>query len=194
MTEEPPTDIESYIRANRDRFTHEALAARLVEAGHDPAAVEAALAAVDAEGEGADAGAAWITPAELDEAFDEVPGDPVADASASPPRSGVVGVLSGLLILVAFLGYGGAVLLGLAGAALEAGGGLFFPGGPIATIWLLLYSVAMLLGGIYSVRRLARAPSASSAGRAMLVALSISVAIFGGLSGICQVGLANMRV
>jgi hypothetical protein len=39
--------IESYIRANRKRYTREAINQRLVEAGHDRAAIEATWAALD---------------------------------------------------------------------------------------------------------------------------------------------------
>lgn len=42
--------IVQYIVENRDRYSREALRQRLLEAGHDAAAVEAAFAAADAEG------------------------------------------------------------------------------------------------------------------------------------------------
>lgn len=147
MTEEPPADIESYVRANRSRYTRDAIAARLIEAGHDPAAVETALERVLAV------------------------------------------EVSGLLTEVTLLGYGGAVLLGLLGAVYGFQNADPRSGGHLnATIWLLLYSGAMLVGGGYSIRRMARAPSAPDAGRAIFIALVIAVAIFAGLSGVCRVG------
>lgn len=45
---QPPVDptLSNYIAANRERFTREAITAQLVDAGHDPAAIEAAWATV----------------------------------------------------------------------------------------------------------------------------------------------------
>jgi len=43
-------DLVQYIRANRDRYTREAITAVLVGAGHDPAAIEAAWALVAIDG------------------------------------------------------------------------------------------------------------------------------------------------
>jgi hypothetical protein len=43
---EPGDTIREYIRANRDRYTREAITAQLVANGHDPAEVEAAWAAM----------------------------------------------------------------------------------------------------------------------------------------------------
>lgn len=40
-------ELDEYLRANRDRFTREALTKRVVEEGHDPADVEAAWARVE---------------------------------------------------------------------------------------------------------------------------------------------------
>lgn len=99
-----------------------------------------------------------------------------------------------LLIIVAILGYGAAILLGIAGAALSTPGSQFGGSSSFTSLWLVLYSVAMFAGGAYSIRRLWRAPSASNAGMAVFLALVISVAIFGGLSGICTVGLFNIRL
>lgn len=36
-------NIDEYVRANRDRYTHEAIREQLIAAGHDPATVDAAL-------------------------------------------------------------------------------------------------------------------------------------------------------
>jgi hypothetical protein len=45
----PVADIDAYLRQYRDRYTRDAMAARLIEAGHDPATIEAALARLEAE-------------------------------------------------------------------------------------------------------------------------------------------------
>jgi hypothetical protein len=45
----PGADIDAYLRQYRDKFTRDAMAAKLIEAGHDPAAVDAALARLEAE-------------------------------------------------------------------------------------------------------------------------------------------------
>ena len=83
MTDDPPPlDAESYIRANRDRFTRDAIAARLIEAGHDPAAVETALERVLA-----------------------------VDAGASPaPKAGSGARLLAKLLVIAALGAAGWIL------------------------------------------------------------------------------------
>jgi hypothetical protein len=47
LFEAPPTDLVAYLRRYGDRYTREAMATRLIEAGHDPDAVEAALADLD---------------------------------------------------------------------------------------------------------------------------------------------------
>lgn len=42
-------DIDGYLRQYRDRYTRDAMAAKLIEAGHDPAVVEAAVRRLEAE-------------------------------------------------------------------------------------------------------------------------------------------------
>lgn len=51
MTPESQPDIIAYIRANRDRYTPEAIRERLIEAGHEPAAIDVAWATLGAAGE-----------------------------------------------------------------------------------------------------------------------------------------------
>jgi len=48
LVDPPIDDLVGYLRRYGDRYTREAMAARLIEAGHDPDAVEAALAELDA--------------------------------------------------------------------------------------------------------------------------------------------------
>ena len=45
----PAADIDSYLRRYRDAYTRDAMAAKLIEAGHDVAAIEAALARLEAQ-------------------------------------------------------------------------------------------------------------------------------------------------
>jgi hypothetical protein len=73
-------EIDAYIRSNRTAYTRDALTRRLVDAGHDPGAVEAAWARVE----------------ETD------PG------TSAPP--GAVGPGTVLLVLAIVLAYGGAIL------------------------------------------------------------------------------------
>jgi len=49
LFDERPTDLVAYLRRYGDRYTRDAMAARLIEAGYDADAVEQALAAVDVE-------------------------------------------------------------------------------------------------------------------------------------------------
>ena len=50
-------DIDGYLRQYRDRYTRDAMAAKLIEAGHDPAVVEAAVQRLEAEHTAAVSGA-----------------------------------------------------------------------------------------------------------------------------------------
>lgn len=61
----PVTDIDAYLRQYRDKFTRDAMAARLIEAGHDPAAVDAAVARLEVERTEAVAGAVRAADADV---------------------------------------------------------------------------------------------------------------------------------
>lgn len=45
----PAADIDAYLRRYRDKYTRDAMAAKLIEAGHDPSAIEATLARLEAQ-------------------------------------------------------------------------------------------------------------------------------------------------
>ncbi len=47
LVEGPPSDLVAYLRRYGDEYTREAMAERLIEAGHDPGVVEEALAELD---------------------------------------------------------------------------------------------------------------------------------------------------
>jgi hypothetical protein len=49
LFDERPTDLVAYLRRYGDRYTRDAMAARLIEAGYDADAVETAVAALDVE-------------------------------------------------------------------------------------------------------------------------------------------------
>ena len=97
--------------------------------------------------------------------------------------SKVAAVILGLLVVAT---YGLAVLLALAWATMS--GSL---GGNQRAPLMAVYAAAMIGAGLYSVYRLGRAPSKARGAVAVATAFFISVAMFGGLSGLCVVGLAN---
>jgi hypothetical protein len=85
--EDHMNEIDAYIRENRDRYTREALTRRLVSEGHEPAAIEAAWARIEAD----DAG-----------------GSP--DVGGPPSRpAGRRGLGTTLLIILVTFAYGGAI-------------------------------------------------------------------------------------
>ena len=59
-TPEAPDPIADYIRANRDQYTRDAMRDRLIEAGHDPVAVDAALEADAASAAVARPASSWV--------------------------------------------------------------------------------------------------------------------------------------
>jgi hypothetical protein len=136
-------EIEDYIRANRQRYTREAVTEQLRAAGHDSAEIEAAWALV----EGA-------TP-------------------SAPPATAGAGTM--LLVLLLGLGYG---------LAIVAAGFAAFAGGAV-TVLMVVYIVAMLAGGIWSIGRVRRAPSLGEGASAIALAAGVSVVVFIGLSGTC---------
>jgi hypothetical protein len=142
-------EIDEYIRANRERYTRAALDDKLRAAGHDQMAIDAA----------------WTRVSGTE--------DRVARGDSQP------GAGTYLLIVVAALGYGAAILA--AGATVAYGGAV--------TVLMLTYIVAMLAGLVYSVRRLLRAPSMGRGASAIGVAFAISIVIFIGLSGACFAAL-----
>jgi hypothetical protein len=157
-------DLDEYLRANRDAFTREALTRRLVEAGHDPAAVEASWARIQEEESGA------------------------GPRAAGPPRRPGIGTF--LLILAVVVGYGYVTFLGFGGIGFMAYYGPTPATGanPVATLLEAVYAIAMLLGLGYSVRRLYRAPSLGTGDLAIGSALAISVAVLVGINGACIAG------
>lgn len=153
-------EIDDYLRANRDAYTREALSRRLIESGHDPATVEEAWARVEGDG-----------------------------AGASPPLPGRrPGIGTVLLIIAVVVGYGyvGAIgVLGIAFSASGLGGG---PIGPLVTIEIPVYVVAMLAGLFVAVRRIWRSPTLGRGASAIGGAFVAAIALLVGISGACVVG------
>jgi hypothetical protein len=153
-------ELDDYLRANRDAFTREALTRRLVDEGHDPAAVEAAWARLDVADDGR-----------------PHPGPPI----------GRPGIGTFLLMGLAVVGYGYVGSFGVFGILFLAYYPSSASGGsnPIGTILIAVYIVAMVVGLGYSVRRLYRAPSLAKGGWAFGPALAISVVVLVGINGAC---------
>jgi uncharacterized membrane protein len=61
----PAADVDAYLRQYRDKYTRDAMAAKLIEAGHDPAAIEAAVARLEYERHTAISGAIDAADAEV---------------------------------------------------------------------------------------------------------------------------------
>jgi hypothetical protein len=156
-------ELDDYLQANRDQFTREALTRRLVDEGHDPTAVDAAWARI--------------------EAADGARPDP-------GPPDGRPGLGTFLLIGAAVLGYGYVASLGVFGILFLAYYPSSASGGsnPMGTILIAVYIVAMVVGLGYSVRRLYRAPSLARGGWAFGPALAISVVVLIGINGACIAG------
>jgi hypothetical protein len=116
-------EIDDYLRANRDAYTREALTKRLVEEGHDPAAVDAAWARITGH-----ASDRWAE------------GDPPIH-----PPTGKAGIGTLFLILTAICTYGGAIFL--AGIAISFGGGIsvLMIVYIVAMLFGLVYTVRRLL-------------------------------------------------
>ncbi len=106
------------------------------------------------------------------------------DAGQRPPTADTgTRVASGLLMFVVFTAYAPAILLALAAASWGSGAPLILP----------LYAVAMVAGGLYSLYRLASAPTRDNGCASVAIAFAISVVIFVGLSGLCVAGLSSSR-
>jgi hypothetical protein len=155
LLETPVNPIDAYLAKNRDRYTREQLDG-VLRTRHDQADIDAAWARLDAPGA--------MTWSEMK----KVKGPP------GRPGAGTY-----LLIVVAVLCYGAAILA--AGATIAYGGAV--------SILMLVYVIAMIAGLVYSVRRLLRAPTLGEGASAIGVAFAISIVIFIGLSGACFAAL-----
>jgi hypothetical protein len=158
-------EIDEYLHANRDAFTRDALTRRLVESGHDPADVDAAWARI---------------------------GPAVADEPRPTRSGGRPGIGTFLLIGAVVVGYAYVAFVGLLGIAVSAygitGGGR--PGSHgAASVLIVVYAIAMIVGLGYSVVRLFRAPSIREGGSAIGRAFAIAVVVLVGINGVCVAGV-----
>jgi hypothetical protein len=153
-------EIDDYLRANRDAYTREALSRRLIESGHDPATVEAAWARVESEG-----------------------------AGSSPPLPGrQPGIGTVLLIIAVVVGYGYVGAIGVVGIAFSGSGLSGRPIGPLFTIEIPVYVVAMLAGLFVAIRRIWRSPTLGRGASAIGGAFVAAIVLLVGISGACVVG------
>jgi hypothetical protein len=116
-------ELDDYLRANRDAYTRDALTQRLVEAGHDPAAVEEAWSRI-----GAGPISQWTASEEPVEA----------------PR-GQAGIGTVLLAIALFLGYGGSILLAAVAISYGSAVSILMIVYIVAMIAGLVYSLRRLL-------------------------------------------------
>ena len=156
------SEIDDYIRANRERFSRAGLDEKLRAGGHDEAAIEAAWARVET-GEGAGDG--------------------------ERPVVGPGGRLAAiLLILVAIGGYTYAGFFGIAGISFSSHGSDPTSGiGGLYQLVLIVYLGAMIVGLGLSIRSLWRAPRIRGTGVAIVGALGLSLLLLIGINGACFV-------
>ena len=155
LLETPINPIDAYLAQNRDRYTRDQLD-EVLRTRYDQGDIDAAWARLDAPG-----AMAWSE-------MKKVKGPP------GRPGAGTY-----LLIVVAVLCYGAAILA--AGATIAYGGAV--------SLLMLVYVIAMIAGLVYSVRRLLRAPTLGEGASAIGLAFAISIVIFVGLSGACFAAL-----
>ena len=155
LLETPINPIDAYLAQNRDRYTRDQLD-EVLRTRYDQGDIDAAWARLDAPG-----AMAWSE-------MKKVNGPP------GRPGAGTY-----LLIVVAVLCYGAAILA--AGATIAYGGAV--------SLLMLVYVIAMIAGLVYSVRRLLRAPTLGEGASAIGLAFAISIVIFVGLSGACFAAL-----
>jgi hypothetical protein len=128
------------------------------------------------------AASAGYAPSEIDAAWSQIAwGTPTRPGPSAGDRPGMGTVI---LVLAVIAGYGFTVLL-----ALSAGSYIASTATPGATV-LYLFVAAMVVGGLFSVFRLLRAPSTGGGARAIGIAFGLSIAIYVGLSGLCIAGLS----
>jgi hypothetical protein len=163
-------EIDDYLRANRDAYTREALTKRLVESGHAPDDVDMA----------------WVRIEALDA---KTPPGPAL------PR-GRPGLGTIILIIAVVIGYGYIGLIGTFGIGFVAYYGNYAPDGsattvvnPVATVLLVVYVAAMLVGLGVSIRRLWRAPSLGRGAGAIGTAFGVAVLVLIGINGACIAGV-----
>jgi hypothetical protein len=107
------------------------------------------------------------------------------DWAAVEHRPATGGGLAAAIILglIVILAYGIAIFLSIAviGASPDYG--------PDSGV-LIVYTIAMLAAGLYTLYRMFRAPSTGRGAAGVAAAFAISAAVYIGLSGLCIVGLS----
>jgi hypothetical protein len=110
-------------------------------------------------------------------------GTPKMPGPAAHNRPGMGTVI---LVLAVIAGYGFTILLAL---LVTTPASYFHTSGGATTV-MYLFIAAMVVGGLFSVYRLLRAPATGGGARAIGIAFGISIAIYVGLSGLCIAGLS----
>lgn len=147
-------ELDDYLRANRDAYTRDALTQRLVDAGHDPAAIE--------------------------EAWSRIGAGPISQWTASEgpveaPR-GHVGAGTVLLAVALFLGYGGAILLAVVAISYGSAVSILMIVYIVAMLAGLVYSLRRLLGAPQAAR--GRGPIWIAVGLSVTIFIGLSGACF----------------
>jgi hypothetical protein len=153
------SEIDDYIRANRERFSRQALDEKLRAAGHDDAAIEAAWARA-AAGDG---------------------------AAGVPPRTPLV--ILGRLVLIGLIAaaYGYVGFIGLIGVGFSLSYNQT-PTGVVSALQTLLvaaYGLAMLASFLYVAWRVWRAGTPGRRGSTTAGAVGVAFVLLVGVSGAC---------
>ena len=154
-------DLEQYIRDNRERYTRDAIRGRLVDEGYSDADIDAA----------------WVAAGTIDRRLAPDPERPSAERTA----------IAAILIVIVLLAYGSAILLALVGISM-VGSPYALEGGDVAV--LVAYIATMAAGAAVVTWVAIRARSPSGSWRAIGGAVALSILVFAGLSGLCQVAIS----
>ena len=122
-------------------------------------------------------------PADVEAAWARIEERPLSqwgpgEAPVHPPH-GTVGIGTWALALVAVLAYGGAIVAAV--FTISYGGAV--------SILMIAYVIAMLVGLVYSARRLVVAPTRGTGWAPIWGAVGLAFVIFVGLSGACLAAL-----
>jgi hypothetical protein len=155
-------DIDAYLRANHERFAREALDAKLREAGHDDAAIEAAWARMASDGS-------------------------VVPGGHAPVGTGAR-IAAVVLIVVAIGAYFYVGAIGVIGLAFSASGLTGRPVGAVFSLGMVVYGIAMFVALAFAIRRIWRAPSLGRGASAIGGAVVVSLLVLVGINGVCFAG------
>ena len=123
-------------------------------------------------------------PTDVEAAWARIETGPIREAApgVAPVQApvGTAGAGTGLLVVLTVLAFGGAILAAV--LTISYGGGV--------SVLMIVYSIAMVAGLVYSVRRLLAAPTRGIGWGPIWGAFGLAFVIFVGLSGACYRHLA----